>query len=196
MSIHERRERERAERHQLIIRTARELAEAEGWEAVTTRRLAERIEYSQPVLYSHFAGKDAIVAAVALEGFSVLAAELRLAVGKVDGPAEEFAAVARTYLGFAAANPALYDAMFTLATDLPFGGPDTPAPMKEGFAALAGPVARVAGTRDPETFTEVAWAALHGLVTLSRVGRLRPGLTEQRLELLVERLLGEAVDGG
>lgn len=46
----ERRERERAERRQAIVTAARELAEAEGWEAVTTRRLSDRIEYSQPVL--------------------------------------------------------------------------------------------------------------------------------------------------
>ena len=50
MSTTERRERERAQRHQLIITAARELAEADGWEAVATRRLAERVEYSQPVL--------------------------------------------------------------------------------------------------------------------------------------------------
>ena len=35
---------------------------------MTTRRLADRIEYSQPVLYSHFEGKDAIVSAVASRG--------------------------------------------------------------------------------------------------------------------------------
>ncbi|MFE2726402.1 TetR/AcrR family transcriptional regulator [Kitasatospora sp. NPDC059327] len=190
MAIQERRERERAERHQLIIRTARELAEAEGWEAVTTRRLAERIEYSQPVLYSHFAGKDAIVAAVALEGFAELAADLRAAARAVDGPVEAFRAVAGRYLAFAAANPALYDAMFTLATDLPFGRPDAPAALKEGFAALAGPVAEVAGPEDPEPFTEVVWAALHGLATLARGGRLRPDHAEHRLALLVERMLG------
>ncbi len=69
----ERREHERAKRRQVIIRAARELAEAEGWESVTTRRLADSIEYSQPVLYSHFEGKDAIVNAVALEGFSEVA---------------------------------------------------------------------------------------------------------------------------
>src|SRR5947199_6804381 len=79
MSVKERRDRERAERHRLIISTARELAEAEGWDAVTTRRLAERIEYSQPVLYSHFKGKDAIIEAVALEGFAELAEVLRRA---------------------------------------------------------------------------------------------------------------------
>ncbi|MEU6232816.1 TetR/AcrR family transcriptional regulator [Kitasatospora sp. NPDC047058] len=191
MSIQERRERERAERHQLIIRTARELAEAEGWEAVTTRRLAERIEYSQPVLYSHFANKDAIVAAVALEGFSVLAAELRAVVRKADGPVEAFTAVADAYLAFGAASPALYDAMFTLATDLPFGLPDSPAPLKQAFAALAGPIAEVAGAEDPEPFAEMVWAALHGLVTLARSGRLRPDYAQQRLALLVERMLGD-----
>lgn len=77
MSIQQRRERERAERHRLIVTSARELAESEGWDAVTTRRLADRVEYSQPVLYSHFAGKDAIVAAVAIDGFGELTTELR-----------------------------------------------------------------------------------------------------------------------
>ena len=65
MSIKARKERDRAQREKLIITAARELAEAEGWDAVTTRRLAERVEYSQPVLYSHFKGKDAITTAVA-----------------------------------------------------------------------------------------------------------------------------------
>jgi Helix-turn-helix domain len=39
------------------------------------RRLADAIEYSQPVRYSHFPGKDGILAAVALEGFTELAAD-------------------------------------------------------------------------------------------------------------------------
>ncbi|WP_342217184.1 hypothetical protein [Nocardia abscessus] len=39
---------------------------------MTARRLAERIEYSQPVLYTHFAGKSVIVSAVAEQGFAEL----------------------------------------------------------------------------------------------------------------------------
>ena len=74
MSVQERKERERAERERLIVATARELAEQQGWDAVTTRRLAERIEYSQPVLYSHFRGKREIIGAVALEGAAEMAA--------------------------------------------------------------------------------------------------------------------------
>lgn len=77
MSVQERKERERAERERLIVATARELAEQQGWDAVTTRRLAERIEYSQPVLYSHFRGKREIIGAVALEGAAEMAAAVR-----------------------------------------------------------------------------------------------------------------------
>ncbi|GAB3915444.1 hypothetical protein GCM10027613_11400 [Microlunatus endophyticus] len=57
---------------------AREVAERDGWEAVTTRRLSEAIEYSQPVLYSHFPdGKAGIAAALALVGARELGAAIR-----------------------------------------------------------------------------------------------------------------------
>ena len=64
MTTEDRRARERAARRQLIVDTARQVAEAEGWDAVTTRRLSTEIEYSQPVLYKHFSGMDEVAAAV------------------------------------------------------------------------------------------------------------------------------------
>src|SRR3954470_21595810 len=105
MTQRQRRVRDRTERGQRIVAAARELAEAEGWEAVTTRRLAAVIEYSQPVLYSHFpGGKDAIMAAAALEGFAELVSAL--AAARPGG----LAGVAGAYVAFAAEKPALYDA--------------------------------------------------------------------------------------
>ena len=147
----ERRERERVLRRQVIVNAARELAEAEGWESVTTRRLADCIEYSQPVLYSHFEGKDAIVSAVALEGFGELAAVLHNAREMAGSPAAEPRAVARAYLEFARANPALYQAMFTLRVDLTFAQSDTPASLRAGFVEVprgAGAVGRRPRRRD------------------------------------------------
>src|SRR5947209_8688435 len=105
MTIENRRARERAARRQLITATARKLAEAEGWDAVTTRRLSTEIEYSQPVLYKHFSNMEGIVESVAVQGFGELA--------------------------------------------------------------------------------DVLWAALHGLVTLDRSGRLRPEYQAARVDLLV-----------
>ena len=189
MSVQQRKERERADRERLIVTTARELAEQQGWDAVTTRQLAERIEYSQPVLYSHFRGKREIIGAVALEGAAEMAAAVRAATSAADGPRGRVTALARTYLDFAARNPAVYDAMFQLDGGLPFAKDDTPEPLKDAFAALLDTLAEVAGDGvHPGLFTELFWAALHGLATLTRTGRLPPEDTERRLQLLVDRL--------
>lgn len=191
MSVQDRKARERASRRQRIVSAARTLAETEGWEAVTIRRLAERIEYSQPVLYSHFTGKDDIVGAVALEGFVELTEAIRGAVpGSVTGRAA-VTALAGAYLVFAERHPEMYDAMFSLKNGLQFADPATPAPLREGFAALLETLGTVSGAAHPEVFTEVCWAALHGLATLTRAGRLPPQGTPERLAVLVNLLVSD-----
>ncbi|MFJ9008245.1 TetR/AcrR family transcriptional regulator [Streptomyces canus] len=189
MSVQERKQRERAERERLIVVTARELAEQQGWDAVTTRRLAERIEYSQPVLYSHFRGKREIIGAVALQGAAELATAVRAATSAADRPRARAVALARAYLDFAVRNPAVYDALFQLDGGLAYAQEDTPEPLKDAFAALLETLGEVAGDGVPTgLFTEVFWAALHGLATLTRAGRLLPEDAEPRVELLVDRL--------
>ena len=69
-----------------------------------------------------------------------------------------------------------------------FAHSGTPAPLHASFAELRAALAQLAGDRDVETFTEVAWRALHGLATLSQAGRLRPALYDQRLAMLVDQL--------
>ena len=188
MSTTERKERERARRHELIISTARELAEEQGWEAVTTRRLSERIEYSQPVLYSHFSGKDAIVTAVALQGFGELAETLERATAPADDPRGALEAAVHAYAAFAEDHPATYDAMFSRRVDLPFGQTDTPAPLRAGFEAILRVLTPFAGGRDPGVLAEVGWSGIHGLVTLARDGRLPPADRDRRLALLIDQL--------
>jgi AcrR family transcriptional regulator len=191
MTIRDRRDRERAERHRLIVAAARRLADAEGWEAVTTRRLADEVEYSQPVLYSHFANKDAIVAAVAVAGFAELVEPLVAARATASDPSAPaaptaLAAFVTAYVDFADRNPALYEAMFTRTTGLPFAQPDAPAPLHAAFDALRDALRPTAGDRDLDLLTEVTWSALHGLVTLARDGRLPADARDRRLALLVD----------
>ncbi len=184
MAIEDRRLRDRAARRRLITATARVLAEREGWDAVTTRRLSTEIEYSQPVIYKHFASMEDLVEAVALEGFDELAEALGDARRRA-APEDAVGAVARAYSAWATENPVVYDAMFTRATRLRFGGEDIAAPLSSAYAEVRAAVATIAGERDVETLTEVLWAALHGLTTLGRNGRLRPGHVTHRIDLLV-----------
>jgi AcrR family transcriptional regulator len=184
-AVSERRERERAQRHQLIITAARELAETEGWDAVTTRRLAERVEYSQPVLYSHFNGRDAIVGAVALDGFSELAAHLRRARESAADPEQALSAVCHAYIAFATERPALYQAMFVLPTDLKFASDETPPPLRDCFDEFVNCFRP--DNEQRELSAEVLWSALHGNVVLSATDRIPPDAQEARLDFLITR---------
>jgi AcrR family transcriptional regulator len=189
MTIEQRRERDRAARRHLIVATARRIAEAEGWDAVTTRRLSAEIEYSQPVLYKHFANMDAIAHSVAVEGFRELGESLSNASIGAAEPERLLQRIAHAYIDFAQANPAVYDAMFTRATTLHFAGSDTAPELSAAFAELRDAVTAVTHMADADTATETLWAALHGLVTLGRSGRLRNGHVSERVNLLTAQFV-------
>lgn len=183
-----RRARQVEERRGRIVAAARALAEEQGWEAVTTRRLADAIEYSQPVLYGHFPqGRTEIVTAVALAGFEELAAALSTATsGQAGTDAERVRALVTAYLDFAARHPATYDAMFLLPVVIPFASEDTPEALRAGFAAIEGALAGLESPPpDPATAAEVLWGAVHGLVALHRAGRLSAGNDDARVGALV-----------
>jgi AcrR family transcriptional regulator len=184
MAGDDRRAREREIRHRLITDTARTLAEREGWDAVTTRRLAAEIGYSQPVIYKHFASMEALNDAVALAGFGELADALADA-RRGSAQRDVIGAVARAYSTYADENPAVYDAMFSRTTALRFADESTPPPLTRAYEEFHAAVTTVAGDRDADTLSEVLWAALHGLTTLSRNGRLRPSHVRDRIDLLV-----------
>ncbi|MBV9723000.1 MAG: TetR/AcrR family transcriptional regulator [Mycobacterium sp.] len=185
MAIEDRRARERAARRQLITSTARKLAEEEGWDAVTTRRLSTEIEYSQPVLYKHFSSMEGVVASVAVQGFGELTDALSAARGGATDGRDALTRVAHAFIRFADHSPALFDAMFIRPTTLHFAAPDTPTELNAAFAELRAAVGMVAGTRDADTLSEVVWATLHGLVTLDRNGRLRPEYQAARVDALI-----------
>jgi AcrR family transcriptional regulator len=188
LGIAERKGRDRTEREHRIVAAAREIAEREGWPAVTIRRLADEIEYSQPVLYSHFANRDAIVAAVAVEGFRELAAALGEATDGATGKRIVLKGAIESYLAFALRRPALYQAMFVLPSGLKFAEAGTKPELRSAFQALAAVVAPFCA--DVDVATEALWASLHGLVELERSGRIRRGARDERVSLVVRAIVG------
>jgi len=193
MSIVERKERQRAERYELILATARELAEAEGWDAVTTRRLAGLIDYSQPVLYSHFKGKADIMAAVATRGFEELATRLSLETANVAGAPDVLRKVCAAYLDFARSRPVVYEAMFVLPTNIKFASEETPPALRAAFAALV--TALGPDRQDPVFLAEVLWSALHGMVVFAQSERIPTSGAENRLNILVQKFSSDCDDG-
>ena len=108
MGVRERRQRERQELRRAILDTAREIAAGEGWAAVTIRRVAEKIEYSPPVIYEHFSSKEEIVIELMREGFRGMLAEMRAARDAQRDPVDALLAIGLAYWSFSVAHPEMH----------------------------------------------------------------------------------------
>jgi AcrR family transcriptional regulator len=174
--------RDKQARRAQIISAARRIAELEGWPNVTVRRLSDEISYSQPVLYSHFESREGVLAAVAIEGFQELGLAMEKARKRVNrgGIIES---VAAAYLGFAASSPALYEVMFSLSLNVPFGDVATPPELRFAFSQF---MELFQGQNSKsEVLSELFWASLHGIAELTRTKRFPPSRQKERLRALV-----------
>ncbi|UUT36277.1 TetR/AcrR family transcriptional regulator [Microbacterium elymi] len=168
------------ERELRIVRAAREIAEQEGWPAVTVRRLADAIGFSQPILYRHFpGGRDEIVEHVVIQGYTELAAAMS-APGEGAGM---LSALIAAYLAFAREHPAVYEVMTSARTGIVFASDDTPEVLRQGFAMLE----RAVGGQTPRqraVRAELLWSTLHGVSRFSADGRLDPALDDARAQAI------------
>jgi AcrR family transcriptional regulator len=84
VGVKERQEREREATARAILDAARELFVAEGYQNVSIRKIAEKIEYSPAAIYSYFPSKDDIFLALAEEGFRLLFKSAEDCAGQTD----------------------------------------------------------------------------------------------------------------
>jgi AcrR family transcriptional regulator len=173
MGIPERRERERQELRQRILDAARELFAERGYEAVTMREIARRIEYSATALYKHFADKETLVRDLCRHDFYALAARFIEAASSGD-PFERFTRVGMVYLDFAVRHPQHYRLMFM--GDLPPIAPDDGEredPTRNAYVFLRTLTADLVRgglvrpeLQDIDLVAQTAWAIVHGAAAL------------------------------
>jgi hypothetical protein len=134
-------------------------------------------------LYSHFEGREGILAAVAIEGFREMGLALEQARKRAKrGRTVE--SVAAAYLHFATSSPALYEVMFSLGLSVPFDDAATPPELRFAFSQL---LEFFDGqTSKPELTSELFWASLHGIAELTRTRRFPPSRQKERVRKLVD----------
>ncbi|MGW6060314.1 TetR/AcrR family transcriptional regulator [Streptomyces sp. NPDC055189] len=155
-----------------ILQAAGRMAEAEGWRAVTIRRIAAEIGYSAPVIYQHFPGKEALLHTLLERANGELAQRMRAAVaGEPAARGPHLAAVA--YLEFARSRPGLYQ--------LVSGAPGTDVDAAARRAAAADVIAftrqligawsaeSAAGPASVEDACDLLWGTLHGLASIGSI---------------------------
>ncbi len=117
MGIKDRKERQKQEIKRLILDTARKLFLEEGFDKVTIRHIAERIEYSPATIYLHFKDKDEILFELHTEGFNELY-QRQQHVMKIKDPLKRLQKHAEAYLQFAMENREYYDLMFIIRSPI------------------------------------------------------------------------------
>ena len=111
MGTKERHDRERQAVTASILDAARDLFVAEGYQSVSIRKIAERIEYSPAAIYSYFASKDDIFLALAAEGFHRLDEKVQSAMRTGD-PLDDVRANWWAFYEFSQEQPAYFQLMF------------------------------------------------------------------------------------
>jgi len=112
MGIKERQERDREAVRRSILDAARELFVTEGFQNVSIRKIAERIEYSPAAIYSYFAGKDDIFFALAEEGFRLLCSGTPSGNGAARTPLEQVRSRFERLYEFSCEQPQYFALMF------------------------------------------------------------------------------------
>ncbi len=111
MGAKERKNRQKNEMQEIILAAALKLFSDEGYENVTMRKIADRIEYSVGTIYLYFKDRDEIFFELHKIGFDEFYKK-QLAVQKVIDPLQRLAEHGLAYLQFAIEQPLYYDLMF------------------------------------------------------------------------------------
>ena len=173
MGSKERREREKLETRQLIMDAARELFTKLGFEAVTMRMIAEKVEYSPTAIYVHFEDKDALLRELCLLDFRNLSAAV-VKAQKLEDPFERMRRCGRAYLEFALEHPNSYRLLFmTPHKHEKLEREEFEDPGRSAYAMLQGNVKYLIEKKmlkpefsDVEQVAQVLWSAMHGVIAL------------------------------
>ncbi|SDL18002.1 TetR/AcrR family transcriptional regulator [Siphonobacter aquaeclarae] len=114
MGVAERKLRQREEVRTSILKASWDVVEKEGWQALSIRRIAEAIEYSIPVIYTHFENKEAILLEFTREGYLQLSQQMKAAKTLSDDSRRQLQDMAEAYWAFAFSHREHYQVMFGL----------------------------------------------------------------------------------
>ena len=171
MGINDRKQRQKEEVRASILATAWEMVITEGWQSFSIRKIADAIEYSVPVIYSHFENKDAILLEFNRKGFQLLSESLAQAKAGQTDPASQIRAMGRAYWDFAFQNKEYYQLMFGLG--IPTCETASKIPALTSFAeVIIGSIKTMVApgkqpSFDPWLKYQSFWSMLHGLVSIN-----------------------------
>lgn len=192
MSAKKRREQQKAELKRMILEAAREVIVRDGYERVSMRKLAEKIEYSPATIYLHFRNKRELLDCLIEESFAKLYSGLEKT--RSDDPVGTLRAGLRAYVDFGLRHFNHYHFAFVLRPEALKKRGYKP---HQAFEYLRGCVRSCVETGafrrvDIETTAQVLWATVHGITSLLIT---RPQFPWVGRDKLIDEVIANSIRG-
>ena len=198
MGVKERKLRQKKFLRQEILDAASELFVKEGYENVSMRRIADKIEYSPTTIYLYFKDKAELLEQVCHETFSRLSRHLTRILEQPGDPLERLRRGLIAYVHFGLENPHFYRATFMMPIPEGFdkekyARPDSPGLQAFDFLRRCVFDCISAGKmhpKDPELASQTLWCAAHGVTSLLITSTMFPWVDkEQVIESVIDTMI-------
>jgi AcrR family transcriptional regulator len=201
VGVKERREKQKGILRQEILDAARDILVREGYEGLSMRKVAEKIDYSPTTIYLHFKDRDDLVFCVCEELMAGLVRELHAVAERHSDPLVALQKGLRRYVEFGLQHPQHYLATFGLPhghdpeKDARYMEPGTMSMQAFGFLPrLVGECVqqKKLGKVDVHAASCALWAGIHGMTSLLIV---MPNFKWEEPDRVVDQLITMLVDG-
>jgi AcrR family transcriptional regulator len=198
MGVKERKLRQKSVLRQEILDAASELFVKEGYENVSMRRIADKIEYSPTTIYLYFTDKAQLLEQVCHDTFSRLSQNLERILAQPGDPLQRLRRGLLAYVQFGLENPHHYRASFMmpLPEDFPkakYSERDSPGGKAFDFLRRSVSDCIAAGkvrSQNAELLSQTFWCGIHGVTSLLIIHPLFPWTGKKELiESVVDTLV-------
>lgn len=205
MGSSERRERQKQQVRQKILDAARELFVTRGYDDVTMRQIAQKIEYTPTAIYFHFKDKQQLINELCSVEFLHLAQQMQHLV-EIKDPVERLKKMGLQYVEFGLQYPNHYRLMFM--TPHPHISPTDNRlihkgnPSEDAYEFLRSTILQCIAEgrfgkqhQDPELVSQVVWSCVHGFTSLYIARKHDPWIPWRPLREIADLLLDNVIIG-
>ena len=160
-----------------ILDAALEIVKEDGWQALSMRKIADKIEYTAPIIYEYFANKEGILFELTRKGYIILGQEVKKAMQQDAEPTKQLETMWIAYWNFAFEHKELYQLMYGVEMNCCYRKnefPEAELSMNLFFEKIK-EVMTAENPKKDFVFRKfyTFWSVIHGLISINLVNRGR-----------------------
>lgn len=177
-----------------ILDAALNIAQIEGWQALSMRKIADQIEYTAPIIYEYFPNKEGILMELTRRGYQILTRKIREARDKFEKPKDKMEAMWIAYWDFAFEHQEFYRLMY--GVDMLCATVSCSIAEADELYTIMAKVIETLFEQQQVAESDVCmkyhtyWSIIHGLISINLIH-----LNGKITEALNQRILKDAIKG-